>query len=153
MKEQQKIVDILSRFRLDGIYVKYHQAIFYLFFGGVSTLVNLAAFGLCNYLFGINYQISNVISWILAVLCAYITNKLWVFESRGKSRRENVGEAALFYFFRIVSLGIEMGIMYIMIDMMDLNVMLSKIVANVISIIANFFFSKLIIFRKSAVHE
>ncbi len=144
---EEKIVDILAKFRLDGFYNKYRQAIIYLFFGAVSTVVNILTFWLCNYIFGINYQISNVISWVLAVLCAYITNKLWVFESRGKSKKENVGEAALFYFFRIVSLGIEMGIMYIMIDMMDLNVMLSKIVANVISIIANFFFSKLIIFK------
>ncbi len=144
---EQKIVDILSKFHLDGFYNKYRQVIIYLFFGAVSTVVNILTFWLCNYIFGINYQISNVISWVFAVLCAYITNKLWVFESRGKSRKETAGEAALFYFFRIVSLGIEMGIMYIMIDMMDLNVMLSKIVANVISIIANFFFSKLIIFK------
>jgi len=141
------VLSILKKIRLDGIYIKYRQAIFYLFFGGVSTLVNIFTFWLCNYVFGVNYQVSNIISWVLAVLCAYITNKLWVFESRGKSKRQNMGEAALFYFVRIVSLGIEMGIMYIMIDQMGLNVMLSKIVANVISIIANFFFSKLIIFK------
>ncbi|MCQ2252994.1 MAG: GtrA family protein [Bacteroidales bacterium] len=121
--------------------------IFYLFFGVVSTIVNIVTFWLCNYVLGVNYQISNVISWVFAVLCAYITNKLWVFDSRQKSRKATIGEAALFYFFRIVSLGIEMGIMYIMIDLLDLNVMLSKIVANAISIIANFFFSKLIIFK------
>ncbi len=147
---EQKIIDILGKFHLDGIYNKYRQVIIYLFFGAVSTVVNIAAFWLCNYVFGINYQISNVISWVLAVLCAYITNKLWVFESRGKSKKENIGEAALFYFFRIVSLGIEMGIMYLMIDYWGLNVMLSKIVANVISIAANFVFSKLIIFRKTS---
>ena len=99
---EQNIIDILAKFRLEGIYARYRQVIFYLFFGAVSTVVNIVTFWLCNYIFGISYQVSNVVSWIFAVLCAYITNKLWVFESRGKSRKDTAGEAALFYFFRIV---------------------------------------------------
>ncbi|MCQ2973198.1 MAG: GtrA family protein [Bacteroidales bacterium] len=143
-----KIRQLLTENSFSTLFIKYKQIIYYIFFGVVSTIVNILTFWICNSLLNINYLIANVISWITAVFCAYITNKLWVFESRGKSREENIYEAIQFYIFRLISLGMDMACMYIMIDILQIKEIIAKIVANVVVVVANYIFSKLIIFKK-----
>ena len=126
---------------------KYKEAILYLFFGGCTTLINVLAFMLLR-LFQIDTYISNTIAWLLAVLFAFITNKLYVFESKGKRKKEVVKECLSFFFFRILSLVFDMGIMYVMISLLHRNELLSKIVSNIFVIIINYVFSKVFIFKK-----
>ena len=92
-----------------------------------------------------DYLISNVLSWVLAVLFAYITNKIFVFESKSK---KNVKEITSFFFFRIISLVIEMIILYIFVDMLHIDDLITKIIAQVIVIVANYVFSKVFVFKK-----
>lgn len=128
-------------------YHKYRETLWYLFFGGCTTLVNIITFMIFRHL-NINLFISNVLAWILSVLFAFITNKLYVFESRGKSFAESLRECVSFFGFRIVSLLIDMGIIYLMIDVMACNELVSKIISNIVVIVANYFFSKVFIFKK-----
>lgn len=145
----QKFFDIIKNYSLSELLIRYKHIILYLFFGVVSTIVNIAVFAFFNRFIGLNYQIANVISWIFAVAVAYITNKIWVFESREKSKKENIREAATFYFFRVVSLVMEIFCLYVFIDVLKIDEIISKIISNTLVVIANYVFSKLIIFKKT----
>lgn len=68
--------------QLKNLVTRYYSVLSYLFFGGLTTLINIVVFTVLNSTTGWNYQISNVIAWFLSVLFAYITNKRWVFNSR-----------------------------------------------------------------------
>ena len=74
--------------KFKNIFLKYKSGILYLFFGGLSTLLNIVVFFCLNTLLKMNYQVSNVIAWIVVVIFAYTTNKIWVFESKTKNKSE-----------------------------------------------------------------
>ncbi len=126
---------------------KYKEIIMYLVFGVLTTLVNIVSFYImdkCN----INLYVNNTIAWILSVLFAYITNKLFVFESKSLEPKVVIKEGLSFFGFRLISYFMDMLCIFIMVDIFSINKMISKIVGNVIVIIANYIFSKLFIFKK-----
>lgn len=127
---------------------KYKEIILYLVFGVLTTVVNIVTYAIFAKMAHIDYQVSTVIAWIVSVTFAYVTNKIYVFESKGKSKKETFKEFLSFYWFRIVSLGFDIATMYIMVDLLHVNDIISKIVANVIVVISNYAFSKLFIFKK-----
>lgn len=131
--------------KLLDLYKKYKEIINYLIFGGLTTLISIVTYALFAKVFNIDYLISNVLSWIIAVLFAYITNKIFVFESKSK---KNIKEITSFFFFRVVSLIMEMVILYIFVDMLYIDDLVTKIIAQVIVIVANYIFSKVFVFKK-----
>lgn len=134
---------------LNRIYKKYKEIINYLIFGGLTTLVSIGTYALFTKLFNIDYLVSNVLSWIIAVLFAFITNKLFVFESKSKDKKQVSKEMINFFFFRVVSLGIEMVIMYTFVDLLSFNDLITKVIAQVIVILSNYIFSKVFVFKKN----
>ena len=65
------------------LYKKYEEVILYVVFGVLTTLVNFVSFWVFNKILGEKfYLVSNVIAWFISVVFAYVTNKLWVFESK-----------------------------------------------------------------------
>ena len=128
-------------------YNKYKEVLLYLVFGGLTTLVNIISFFLLRQI-GIKVYASNAIAWFLSVVFAFFTNKLFVFESRGKSYKQNVKELISFFGFRVLSLGFDMLSMYLLLQVFSINELVSKIVANIIVIILNYVFSKLFVFKK-----
>lgn len=132
--------------KLFDLYKKYKEIINYLIFGGLTTLISIVTYALFAKVFHIDYLISNVLSWIIAVLFAYITNKIFVFESKSK---KNIKEITSFFFFRVVSLIMEMVILYIFVDMLHIDDLVTKIIAQVIVIVSNYVFSKVFVFKKN----
>jgi len=128
-------------------YHKYKEGLLYLFFGGCTTLVNIISFAILR-LFKLDVYISNGIAWILSVLFAFVTNKIFVFESRGKSKKETLREGISFFGFRVLSLLFDMAIMYLLIDVINGNEIVAKVVSNVVVIVLNYIFSKVFIFKK-----
>ena len=128
-------------------YNKYREVLLYLFFGGCTTLVNIVSFFLLR-LIKLSLYTSNVIAWFIAVLFAFITNKLFVFESKGKSKKEVTKECVSFFGFRLLSLIFDMGIMYLLINIFNWNELVSKVLSNIFVIIINYIFSKVFIFKK-----
>ena len=126
---------------------KFREVLMYLFFGGLTTVVNIVSFYILRKL-SVEVYVSNIIAWLIAVIFAFITNKLFVFESRGKSKKENARELISFFGFRILSLGFDMGSMFLLIDILHVGEMISKVLANVLVIVLNYIFSKLFIFKK-----
>lgn len=128
----------------------------YLFFGGLTTIVSLGSYG------GIMYAITggaepnqlqvqsvNVISWVFAVAFAYITNKLYVFNSRTTGVNQIMKEITAFVSARVFSLVVEMAWMLVSIEFLSMNNYLAKFVGQFIVVVMNYFFSKLFIFKKN----
>ena len=127
---------------------KYKAPILYLFFGAVTTVINIAVYNLLYYSAGIGNDLSNVISWIVTVTAAYITNKLWVFESRDTGKRTLIFEIISFFGCRAATGVMDFAIMHVGVDILMYPAFLLKIISNVIVIILNYVASKLLIFRK-----
>ncbi len=130
-------------------YNKIKEVLWYGFFGVLTTLINIISFYLLDKT-GMNIYINNFIAWFLSVLFAFITNKLFVFNSKSLDKKVIMKEILSFFFFRILSLGIDMAGMYICISIMNLGKMISKVLMNIIVIVANYIFSKIFIFKKEA---
>jgi len=141
------------------IYIKYKEVINYLVFGVLTTVVSLATqysllFTILDATNGVQLQTAVVISWILACLFAYITNRNWVFESKSK---EVLKEMIKFFAARLATLGMQMIIMFVFVTALRLNsdrwVVVWTLVAQVLVIIGNYILSKLIVFKKKEEKE
>lgn len=128
---------------------KNKEIIMYLIFGVLTTLVNIGTYTISTRIFQIDVYPSNVIAWIFSVLFAYLTNRKYVFNSKANGIKEISKEIFSFYICRVATFLIDMLIMYLMVDMMKIDDLVSKVVVNVVVIILNYIFSKLIIFRKN----
>ncbi len=128
---------------------KNKSIILYLIFGVLSTILNIVAYTVCIRFFNMHLVISNIIAWIFAVTFAFFTNKIFVFESNTSGKRGIIREMILFYYYRIVSLLIETVLLYIFVDILNINDLIMKVITNIIVIILNYFFSKFKIFKNS----
>ena len=134
--------------KLKELLIRYKELILYVFFGGCTTLISIATYWVCRNLLNIPVVPADVISWILSVIFAYVTNKIWVFESKSTELKVIVREVVEFFAARLFSLGVDVLFMYITVVKLHLPDMWMKVTANVIVIILNYVFSKWIIFRK-----
>lgn len=140
--------------KIKELFLKYNEVICYLFFGVLTTIVNLVTkyillFTILDASNAFELQISIIISWIIACLFAYITNRIWVFKSKSN---KILKEIISFFTARIITLGMEMLIMFIFVTILKLNsdlwVVIWSVVSQIVVVIANYVFSKLIIFKK-----
>lgn len=134
--------------KLKQLFNKYKAEILYLFFGGCTTLVNIISYYLFYNIAGVSNVISTVIAWILSVLFAYITNRIFVFESKNNGFKGILLETTSFFACRLLTGALDVLIMWLAVDIMHYNSLLFKIISNVIVIILNYFASKLFIFKK-----
>lgn len=135
--------------KIVNIYKKNKEIINYLIFGVLTTLVNIIVFEISANWIHIHYLVSNIIAWFLSVLFAYITNRKYVFESND----QEIGkEMAKFFSSRLATLGLDMVIMWLLVDILTANNLLAKIIANVLVVIGNYVLSKLIVFNDKEDH-
>nr|WP_179395786.1 GtrA family protein [Lacticaseibacillus absianus] len=118
----------------------------YLFFGGLTTGLNLVSFAGLRAL-GASWPLANLCAWGVAVLVAFVTNKYWVFRSRGGGRRQTFGELGAFVAARVASLGLDYACMWGLISVMGLRIAWAKGFTQILIVVANYGFSKLVIFR------
>lgn len=116
----------------------------YVVFGTLTFFVNILVYFFFEGVLGVNYIISNILAWFFSVLFAYVTNRIWVFESKSTNILK---EMSLFFGGRIFSGVVDTGLMYLFIDIMSLGDTFSKIVVQIIVVILNYVFSKLIVFK------
>lgn len=133
---------------LEPFYKAHKEGLLYLFFGGVTTLVSFAVFWLFESLLGWNELLANLLSWVISVAVAYVTNRTWVFANRATGSRAIALEIVSFYLSRVATFLIEEGILLVFVTWLKLPPMLVKIVASVVVIILNYVFSKIFVFRK-----
>lgn len=151
------------------------EIITYVVFGVLTTVVNLVVFyitkkifisigwdGVFNAVFssaesekilallgkGTDYLDATVIAWVAAVIFAFITNKLVVFESKSWKPSVAGKEFVAFIGARVFSLLVELLFMFVTVTLLSFNEFIAKIFVQFIVVVLNYIFSKLIIFKK-----
>ena len=127
---------------------KYKFIILYGIFGVLTTVINIAVYGMVYSVFDVSNVISNIIAWVISVLFAFITNKLWVFESKSFDIKLFMKELGSFTLCRVTTGVLDLGIMFVGVDLLKGPAMILKVVSNVIVIILNYIMSKLFVFKK-----
>jgi len=131
------------------LYFKYKTVLLYLFFGGCTTLVNVACYNLLYYVWEVENVPSTAAAWLAAVLFAFFTNKFFVFESRQGTPAGRLRELASFFGCRALTGVLDVAIMAFCVDFMHWNGFLWKLISNVVVIMLNYGASKFLIFKKS----
>jgi putative flippase GtrA len=128
--------------------VKYWDILSYLFFGGLTTLVNFVIFYPCYNWLHISATLANVIAWVVAVAFAYLTNKPFVFRSYDWSWKTVGPELTKFVGCRIGSGLLETAAIFLTVDCLHWNGNVMKLILAVVVVILNYIGSKLLVFRK-----
>jgi putative flippase GtrA len=132
---------------------KNKEAILYVVFGGLTTLVNIVAYSLLYYFAEATNTLSNVLAWVISVVFAYITNKLFVFENKSFALPGLAVEILSFFTCRVLTGVLDLGIMYLCVDVLKLHALVMKILSNIIVIVLNYIASKFFIFKKQRGNE
>lgn len=131
--------------KLSELYRKYKEIFWYLVVGGLTTLVSYGTYALFFSLCGLNATWSESLSWACAVLFAYPTNKLLVFENHSKNILK---EFCSFVLSRVATGVFGVAFMWLFVDILALNGYLMKAISSIVILVLNYVFSKLITFRK-----
>ena len=135
------------------IYEAYKEAIDYLFWGGMTTVVSWGSYSLFV-LLGTGVFWGNVGSWVCAVTFAFVTNKLWVFQSKSWSGTVVFPELGKFLSSRVATGVFEMVAVPALVaiglnqTIFGIDGMVSKVVVSVAVIVLNYVLSKLFVFKK-----
>ena len=133
--------------RIRDYWNRYREQIRYLIFGGLTTLVNIVSFDLLDRA-GLTTDWANGLALAISIAFAYVTNRIWVFQSKARGFREVSLEMLRFFGARGVSFFLDLGCMYVGVDLLHINDTWMKLLANILVIIANYVFSKVFVFRK-----
>ena len=140
--------------KLKALLRKYKEPVSYLLFGGLTTVVSWLTYALGAGPLALGVTPANIFSWVCAVSFAFVTNKLWVFDSKSWAWPGWLREAAAFVAGRLFSGAVELGglplLMWLGLDqaLFGIEGLAAKVVVSVVVIILNYFLSKFLVFRK-----
>ncbi len=146
--------------RLKALCKKYREIISYIFWGVMTTAVSFVTYSLFTLLFTAFLDttaavtIANILSWVCAVLFAFVSNKLWVFGSKSFEKAIVLPEFLKFLSSRIATGVIEIAGLPLLVylglggALFGIDGLAAKIIINIIVIVLNYVFSKLLIFKK-----
>lgn len=134
--------------KIKELYLKYKEIINYLIFGALTTVVNIVTYAIFARLFHVDEVVSNIIAQIISILFAYVTNKIYVFESKSTKLKDILREMISFFGCRIFTAVLDTLLFSFMIKILFMNDLIAKCITQVVVIVLNYVFSKLIIFRK-----
>jgi len=142
-----------------NLYHKYKEAIDYLFWGGMTTVVSWSSYSLFVLLLETSLAETatvfwaNILSWICAVAFAFVTNKLWVFQSKSWAGAVVFPELTKFLSSRVATGIFEMVAVPALVTIglnqtiFGIDGMVSKILVSVVVVILNYILSKLFVFK------
>ena len=134
--------------KIKNLVQKHWDILSYLFFGGLTTVVNYLVYLPCYNLLNLSAAASNAIAWAVAVAFAYLTNKPFVFRSHDWSMKTVIPELTKFVTCRIGSGLLETGILFLCVDLLAWNGNVWKLITSVLVVILNYIASKLLVFKK-----
>lgn len=123
------------------------EAVRYIVVGVLTTLVNYCLFTLMTWILGIDVTVSNVTAIAVSILFAYVANKTIVFRRHSDTKSELALEFVKFVGSRLFTMAIEVGAVYLFVNVLGKNEQLGKLVAMALVVVLNYFISKLIVFR------
>ena len=133
--------------KLKALFHKYYDLIMYVIFGALTTAVNYLVYLPCYNLLGLDASVSNVISWVVSVAFAFLTNKPFVFRSHDWSPGVVWPELLKFVGCRVGSGSLETAILFVTVDTLHWDGNLWKLVTSVLVVVANYVGSRLLVFR------
>ncbi len=135
--------------KIKKYYTKYRELIVYLVVGVATTIVSWIAYAVCTFIMDVNnpilMQIAVIIRWVAGVTFGYFTNRAFVFQSKNPNMLK---EAASFASARVVTLLMDMFIMWLLPTIFHVDDWISTFIAAVLVTITNYILSKFIVFRK-----
>ena len=139
--------------KIKGLLIKYKEFVLYALFGVLTTIANAGVFLLMSEILGEEYAaVNNSVAWFAGVAVAFVTNKIWVFESKSKKALTVVKEALEFTLARLLSYVFETVGLVVAIDLFSCDTKWGqlgiKLVLSIVVVIMNYVSSKLIIFKK-----
>ena len=124
------------------------ETITYIIFGILTTAVNYIVYYVLYRFTEMDALAYNVIAWVAAVIFAFFTNKLFVFESKSFKPSVIIRELATFVSARLLSLALEEAFLALTVKVMGIHELIAKLIIAVIVVIVNYFASKFLIFKK-----
>lgn len=148
-----KILEKIGLKALANWYRKHQEGMRYLVFGALTTVVNIITYTILASLVlkgiendSVRVNISEIIAFIISVIFAYVTNKLYVFDSKTNGFKDFIREITSFFSCRILTEIISILMMNAAV-WLSINDILMKVISNIVVIILNFVFSKIWIFK------
>ena len=138
--------------KIKKIIIQNKSIISYLFFGGCTTVINWLSYYLCYTILDVSNIASTILAWFIAVVFAFVTNKIWVFDSKSCDLKTIISEAVMFFAARIATGVLDVIVMWCAVDLFHLEPTVWKLLSNLLVIIINYFLSKLIVFRNGNNH-
>lgn len=146
---------------LKSLFIKYKEIIAYLFWGVLTTIVSWGSFSICSLFLNsvladrktLLVFLANTVSWICATAFAFVTNKLWVFNSRKWDMKTTLPEIVKFTSSRLITGSLELVCVPLLVNVglnqpiFGIEGMLSKIIVSIIVVILNYLISKILIFK------
>ncbi|MBQ7974709.1 MAG: GtrA family protein [Clostridia bacterium] len=133
---------------MKALYEKYKTIILYLFFGVLTTFINVVSFYVLSRIFSFGTTIpANICAWFLSVVFAFVTNKYFVFDADKSAKNSTLFQLLSFFAARLFSGVLDIIIVFVFADLIKLPDMPVKIISNVLVIIINYVASRLVIFR------
>ena len=123
------------------------EGIKYIIFGAMTTVINILSYLVFTRI-GLSYVISNIVAFILSVVFAFITNKLYVFNSRLLNTSIVCKEIITFFLSRLATFFIDTMLLVLLIEEFGVDDFISKCIINIIVIIMNYILSKFFVFKK-----
>lgn len=134
--------------KIKALIHKHFDIISYLFFGGITTIINYLVYLPCYNWLQMSASLSNAIAWVFAVAFAFLTNKPFVFKSHDWSAKVVIPELTKFLGCRIGSGILETAILFLTVDLLLWDGNILKIITSILVVILNYFGSKLLVFTK-----
>ena len=132
---------------------KYEDLIMYIIVGVCTMIVSLVSYFIMANTLQMYYQAANIISWVLAVAFAYVTNKKYVFKSPYTSVQATTKELVSFVSSRVASLLVEILSMFFFVQVCQIDDNIVKLMNQVLVTVLNYIFSKFWVFRKEKQHR
>ena len=136
--------------QLLNILNKYGEVIRYLVVGILTTVFSFLIYYLCSRVVKLDYKISIILSWFMAVIFAFFSNKIIVFKSNTNYIKDFFAEIINFFKYRILSLLIDFFLMLILVELINIYDVIAKIVVQIVIVIINYIFSKFFVFNTKA---
>lgn len=135
------------------LYRKHEEGINYLIFGFLAFVLNYILYFIFADAIAMHYMAATGVSWVLTVVFAYWTNRNFVFKSQNKEKASVLKEFISFIGARVATEVLELVLMYVMVDLCSINDKISKLVCQVLVILANYVLSKIWIFKDTTKKE
>ncbi|MEY8662982.1 GtrA family protein [Ligilactobacillus faecis] len=136
-------------FSLKSFYQRYQNFFSYTLFGTLAGALNIILFHQLEQK-GLNYLLANIIAYLIALLFTFITNKYLVFETKHHSLEQTLRELIAFLHIRFLSFLLDLGLMFLGVQVFLLYKDLAKLLDQIVCGILNYFFSKWLIFNKKS---